>query len=136
MKIINRWKTIEEIEAKNVLPTELLEEIKMYYKFLVDNLSEKEDYKSYFLGNIGGIVVLEEDDIITHLPHIGMDVGNGGIFGTFPEFVDTLELGHRTFHRITIIQGDNFGWVVYVEKGTHGKRLEDWIDNQKGEWNE
>ena len=133
MKIINRWKTIEEYENCNALSSELLEEIKAYYKFLVDNLPEKEDYKSYFLGNIGGIVVLEKDDLLSHLPKIGMDVGTGGLYGTFPEFIDTLNLNGRVFFRITIIQGDNFGWVVYVEKDTHGKRLEDLINKERGE---
>lgn len=78
-------------------------------------------------------MILEDSDLVTHLLHTGMGVEYQGLFSVVPQFIDTLELEGQIYHRISVVLGDCFGWVIFVEADKHGKKLENWIREQKGD---
>jgi nitrate reductase NapAB chaperone NapD len=118
---------IRKIKLEQQLPQVLVEELEKYFKELVENLTGKKNWNIYSIEHDGSIVVLENTDNPHDLDEIGFSKAHGGIFSSYPEFANTIELEGESYYKIIIVCNNSYALVVYSKVGQFGEEFEHWI---------
>lgn len=127
MLIINTMKDIQKIQKERLLPQVLVEELEKYFKELVENITGKNNWNTYSLEHDGSIIVLDNTDNPHDLKEIGFHKVHGGIFSSYPEFANIIELEGESYYKIIIVCNNSYALVVYSRVGQFGEEFEHWI---------
>lgn len=128
MKIITNW---NQLQALKGIEAPLKAELEQCFKELVTEMFDEEDYLNHDIGYIGPIAILESEDNINHLPMLGMTEETVTLLESIPEFIDTLNVGGRTYYRIIIILSADVGRVIYIPDSLVTGQLRTWIEEWK-----
>lgn len=90
-----------------VLPASLLDHAENYFNQIRAVLDEEEE-NEFRLGWNGYIVVLEAGDNVHDLGNVGLCRENGGLLGSFPEYVELLDVGvsHQAYKVALLYDND------------------------------
>ncbi|QHW32239.1 hypothetical protein GZH47_16470 [Paenibacillus rhizovicinus] len=91
MKIIKTQHDLVVLRQGGALLTVLLDLIDDYFLLLRDELEEEDS--EFRLDGHGYIVVLEVGDNVRDLDNVGLNRENGGLLGSYPEYVELLNVG-------------------------------------------
>lgn len=128
MKTITNW---NQLQALKEIEAPLKAELEQYFKDLVTEMLDEEDYMNHDIGYIGPIAILEAGDNINHLPMLGMTEETVTLLESIPEFIDTLNIGGKTYYRIIIILSADVGRVIYTPESLVTGQLKTWIEEWK-----
>lgn len=125
MKIITEWVQLQDLEES--IDHALLEELKSYFKSIVTEMLEEDDYLSYDISEVAKIAVLETGDDIDHLPEIGFYEETIMLTESIAEFVDPLEIEGQSYCRIFVLLNDAEGVIIYAQINSLGEVFEKWV---------
>lgn len=92
MRIIKMQQDIFVLRCARALPLVLLEQIEDYFQQLKNELND-ESKSEFRLDGQGYIVVLEGGDNVRDLGIVGLNRKAGGLLGSYPEYVELLNMG-------------------------------------------
>lgn len=127
MIIINTMDDIQKLRNKNRVDKHLVEELEKYFKELTRSFTGTDNYNTFSLKDEGSIIILEESDNPQDLEEIGFPREHGGVFSTYPEFADLLQIGNVNYYKIVIVCSNSYGIVVYSRVGQFGEEFEKWV---------
>ncbi len=128
MKTITNWKQLQALEGiREPLKTEL----ERYFKELVTQMLDEEDYLNHDISYLGPIAVMEASDNINHLSELGMTESTVTLLESIPEYIEEVSIGGEPYYRIIIILSADAGRVIYVNQSLVIGRLKNWIEKWK-----
>lgn len=76
----------------------------------------------------GFFVVLEPGDNVRDLGVVGLNPGDGGLLGCWPEFVDRIELGPGlSVYRVLVLYNNECAMTFYLQAGQWDREVERWL---------
>lgn len=76
------------------------------------------------------IVLLEAGDDPRRLCGIGLDHLDQGLLGTWPEYVEKVDLGDLLLYRTLVLYDNEYGHIFLGERGRLDPELEAWLEDQ------
>ncbi len=127
MIIINTMEDIQKVKREKRITDSLVIELEQYFKEITESFTGTNNWNTFSLEEHGSIIILEQTDDPHDLEEIGYPKENGGLFSSFPEFVNIIELEEESYYKIVIICGNSYGIVVYSKVGAFGKEFKNWV---------
>lgn len=113
-----------------VLPAMLLFQIEEYFKQLEEELGD-ETGKEFRLDHNGYIVVLEAGDNVRDLGNVGLNHDEGGLLGSYPEYVEMIDLEQKLkAYKIVILYNNDYLMTFFTQSRVHDKEVEQWLRYQ------
>ncbi len=130
MRIFKTQQDFDVLRHAGVLPAALLVQVEDYFKQLMIEL-EDEAEGEFRLGMNGYIVVLEAGDNVRDLGNIGLNRENGGLLGSFPEYVELLDVGEGIqAYKIAVLYDNDYMMTFFTQAGAHDEEVEQWLRDQ------
>jgi len=129
MITITNWNQLQKLDGQ--IKADLKAELEVYFKELVTEMLDEEDYLNHDISYLGPIAIYEPEDDPQHLPKIGMTSDTMTLIEAIPEYIDTLDIGGETYYRIIILLGGDTGVVIYAPDSLEIEELHTWIDQWK-----
>lgn len=130
MRIIKNISDLRTLKKDEALEKEYLDLIKRYFNQLHKALGDGCSVEEFSLKNHGYIVVLEAEDNLSGelMGNVGLNP-EGGIYVSWPEFVEEINLDSIVVYKINILYTNDFMMSFYIKKGIN-KKLEKWLDDK------
>ncbi|TDF88860.1 hypothetical protein [Paenibacillus piri] len=130
MRVIKTKQDIVILCRAEVLPSALLNQIEDYFNQLRVELEDGEE-SEFHLGRHGYIVVLEAGDNVRDLGNVGLSRENGGLLGSFPEYVELLDLGEGLqVYKVAVLYDNDYLMTFFMLAGAHDEEVEQWLRDQ------
>lgn len=130
MRIIKMQQDIFVLRCARALPLVLLEQIEDYFQQLRNELNN-ESKSEFRLDGHGYIVVLEAGDNVRDLGSVGLNHENGGLLGSFPEYVELLDVGEGLqAYKIAVLYDNDYLITFFTLLGAHDEEVEQWLRDQ------
>ncbi|MCH1642182.1 hypothetical protein MJ257_18960 [Paenibacillus timonensis] len=130
MRIIKTEQDIVFLRRAGVLPAALLVLVEDFFNKLRIELEDEED-SQFRLGKNGYIVLLEEGDNVRDLGNVGLTHERGGLLGSCPEYVETLDLGDcQRAYKIAVLYDNDYLMTFFTQTGAHDEEVEQWLKDQ------
>jgi hypothetical protein len=118
------------LRRAGALPATLLDQIEEYFLQLRDE-KEDEDSSEFPLGGCGYIIILEAGDNVRDLGNVGLNREDGGLLGSFPEYVETLDIGEGLqAYKIAVLYDNDYLKTFFTQAGAHDEEVEQWLRDQ------
>lgn len=130
MRIVKTQQDLNVLRQAGAIPATLLVQIEDFFLQLRDEL-EDEVESEFRLGRSGYIVVLEAGDNVRDLGNIGLNREDGGLLGSFPEYVETLDIGEGLqAYKIAVLYDNDYLKTFFTQAGAHDEEVEQWLRDQ------
>lgn len=118
--------TLEEIKELRNISKPMKEELLSYFEEIAKGIVD-EDWSSYSLGEVGPILVIEDDDTVDVLDEYGLMQGSESVPQALPEFALKVIVGDVEMLKIIWVCNDSFGVSVYYPIGKFSKEFDEFI---------
>lgn len=130
MRIIKMQQDIFVLRCARALPLVLLEQIEDYFQQLKNELND-ESKSEFRLDGQGYIVVLEGGDNVRDLGIVGLNRKAGGLLGSYPEYVELLNMGEGIqAYKIAVLYDNDYLITFFTLLGAHDEEVEQWLRDQ------
>ncbi|WP_442600558.1 hypothetical protein [Paenibacillus sp. KN14-4R] len=130
MRIIKTYQDVEFLRRAGVLPAPLFKHVDGYFRQLEVALRVDEE-TTFCLNRHGCIVILEAGDNVRDLGIFGLSLENGGLLGSYPEYVEMLDLDEGLQAYKVAVQYDNdYLKTFFTQAGAHDEEVEQWLKDQ------
>lgn len=130
MRIFKTQHDFVTLRRTRAIPVALLDLIEDYFNHLRVELEDEAD-GDFRLGRHGYIVVLEAGDNVRDLANVGLSRENGGLLGSFPEYVELLDVGEGLqAYKVAILYDNDFLMTFFTQAGAHDEEVEQWLKDQ------
>lgn len=130
MRIIKMQQDIFVLRCARALPLVLLEQIEDYFQQLKNELND-ESKSEFRLDGQGYIVVLEGGDNVRDLGIVGLNRKAGGLLGSYPEYVELLNMGEGIqAYKIAVLYDNDYLITFFTLLGEHDEEVEQWLRDQ------
>lgn len=130
MKTIKTSNDIQTLYYANVMDCHYLQHLKDYFHQLYLALQDNESEKEFSLKDRGYIVILEKGDNLRDLSEVGLNPEDHGLLGSYPEFVDLIELEFFPIYKIGVLYNNDYMMTFFSEKGIHDPEIESWLQDE------
>jgi hypothetical protein len=130
MRIIKSQHDFNVLRRTKALTVAFLDQVEDYFNQLRDEL---EDYAEdeFRMDRHGYIVVLEAGDNVRDLGNVGLSHKDGGLLGSFPEYVELLDIGEGLqAYKITALYDNDYMMTFFTQAGAHDEEVEQWLKEQ------
>ena len=132
MIIIEKFEDVEKLKEEKQLSKDYLKELKERFTEIYENIPTGKSLKEFSLEEYGGIVVLQKDDDVRNLEDIGFSPEDDGLLGSYPEWVECLDLGETKVYFICIVRNNENAIVIYSQVGMYDEEVENWLKEEAG----
>ncbi|MBT2761257.1 hypothetical protein [Paenibacillus sp. ISL-20] len=85
---------------------------------------DEEEKIDFRLGRSGYIVVLEAGDNLRDLSNVGLEHESGGLLGSYPEYVETLDLGDcQKAYKVVLLYDNDYLMTFFTQAGAHDEEV-------------
>ena len=132
MRIIKTQQDFVTLRRTGVLPTTLLDQIEDYFNQLRMELTDEAEGE-FRLSRHGYIVVLESGDNVRDLGNFGLNRKDGGLLGSYPEYVELLDVGEGLqAYKVAVLYDNDFLMTFFTQAGAHDKEVDQWLRDHAG----
>lgn len=137
MRIIQTLHDLEVLKSACVLDNRYIEHLQNYFKNLMEEFRESESEEDFSLEQFGYIILIEKGDNCTNLQFSGLHRIEGGLVGSYPEFVNTVHLkdinGSQKeiiIYHVFVLFDNEFGMNYFLKAGKNPPNVEKWLIEQ------
>ncbi len=124
MRIIKSLLDIECLRLAQALPNDYLNQLAEEFNNTVEAYGGLAEWNPDLFGYL---VVVEKGDNLRDLSVVGLNPGDQGLLGTYPEFVDLIELPELTIYRILILYNNDYAVTFFSQVGQFDDEIEEWL---------
>lgn len=133
MKIVKNMKDLEQLTKKRLLSVSLIEHLKEYMVDLHQSLEHDCKLKDFTLEEHGYLVILEAKDDVRNLEEVGLNAEDGGLLGSYPEWVEQKNLSDESWiYQIAILYNNETMMMFYILPETFDNEVETWLKQLAG----
>jgi hypothetical protein len=130
LRFIKTKQDIDFLRRAEVLPVALLDQVEDYFNQLRVEL-EDEAEGEFRLGKNGYIVLLEAGDNVRDLGIVGMNREDGGLLGSYPEYVELLDVSEGLqAYKVVVLYDNDYLITFFTQAGAHDEEVEQWLKDQ------
>lgn len=132
MIIIQKLEDIKRLKKRNELPKDYLMELEKHFRDTYKNIPTKKSIEEFSLKEYGEIVILQRGDDVKNLEEIGLNSEDEGLLGSYPEWVEILDLGETKVYYTCIVRNNENAIVIFSQVGIHNQEIENWLREEAG----
>jgi len=83
---------------------------------------------TYDPDNEGYFVILEPGDNPRNLDIVGLNPAEKGLLGSWPEFVDLINLDEMSVYQVLILYNNECVMTLYLQAGVWDEEIEQWLE--------
>jgi hypothetical protein len=130
MRTIRTRQDFDDLRRDGTVPATLVEYLDWYFRQLETELADEEE-NTFCLDRHGYIVVLEAGDNVRDLGIVGLNCEDGGLLGSYPEYVELLDLnGGLQAYKIAVLLDNDILVTFFTQAGVHDEEVEQWLNEQ------
>jgi hypothetical protein len=130
MRILKTKQDFDVLRRSGALRAALIDQVEDYFLQLEDEL-EDEVGSEFCLGRHGYIVVLEAGDNLRDLGNVGLSREDGGLLGSYPEYVELFDLGNgHQAYKVAVLYDNDYLMTYFTQAGAHNEEVEQWLKDQ------
>ncbi len=126
VKIIRTGADVAGLRSTSSLDGRYQAYLENLFTQLRDSLQDDEE-DEFCLDKHGYIVLLEAGDDLRRLPGIGLDHLPDGLLGTWPEYVEEIDLEGFRIYRLLVLYDNEYGHIFLSIKGQLDEEAETWL---------
>jgi hypothetical protein len=129
MKAVKRMADIVRLQEKGEQSEAYLKFLEEYFLQLYESFGEGEGLDKFSLEHDRAIVILDSNDNLKDLRVVGLSQKDGGLYGTFPEYIEkeTLVDGKQLW-KVGVFHDNGSMQIFFSQIGELDKEAEAWME--------
>lgn len=131
MKKVMNIRDLKNLERNSALPSPLLQYLEGYFHQLYQALSDGESFDEFSLEQHGYFVVLDSDDNVRDLHEVGLNLGDNGLLGCWPEYVEKLKLYDKSeWTKLAVLYDNDYMMFFFLQPTDFDEEVQTWLSDK------